>query len=127
VKRLCSRRLLLDAALGYPSLIELLRRAKVSWHGVKLGQPDWGFTSHSLALYFEAHTEDLLLYFIFNAYWEPLEFELPLANQHNPWRRWIDTSLDSPGDIAEWETAPPVETSAWRAAPHSVTVLYARA
>ena len=127
VKRLCLRRLLLDAALGYPSLNQFLRKAKVSWHGVKLGQPDWDFTSHSLALYFEAQTENLLLYFIFNAYWEPLEFELPLANQHNPWRRWIDTSLDSPGDIAEWETAPPVETSMWRAAPHSVTVLYARA
>jgi len=78
-------------------------------------------------VYFEAQTENLLLYFIFNAYWEPLEFELPLANQHNPWRRWIDTSLDSPGDVAEWETAPPVETSAWRARSALRDRSYARA
>ena len=32
-----------------------------------------------------------------NAHREPLEFELPLlAAESGGWRRWIDTSLDSP-------------------------------
>jgi glycogen operon protein len=127
VKLLCARRLLLDADSGCPSLSQLLRVADITWHGVKLGQPDWSAASHSLALCFEAPNENLLVYFILNAYWEPLEFELPLANNGNPWRRWIDTTLDSPADITEWESAPPVEMPIWRAGPHSVTVLYARA
>jgi glycogen operon protein len=121
--------MLLDADLDqrYSSLSQLLRAAERTWHGVKLGQPDWSVTSRSLALYFEARGENLFVYFILNAWREPLEFELPPAEKDNPWRRWIDTSLESPGDIAEWQAAPPVATSAWRAGPHSVTVLYARA
>jgi glycogen operon protein len=129
VKLLCAGRMLLDADLDkrYSSLSQLLRAAERTWHGVKLGQPDWSLTSQSLALYFEARGENLFVYFILNAWREPLEFELPPTDKDNPWRRWIDTSLDSPGDIAEWQAAPPVATPAWRAAPHSVTVLYARA
>jgi hypothetical protein len=40
---------------------------------------------------------------ILNAYWEPLEFELPQTGKHGagPWRRWIDTALDSPYDIVD--------------------------
>ena len=38
--------------------------------------------------------------FILNAYWEPLEFELPpVHGGETQWRRWIDTALDSPHDI----------------------------
>src|SRR4030095_1491735 len=33
------------------SLTELLRHANLSWHGVRLLQPDWGPQSHSLALH----------------------------------------------------------------------------
>ena len=45
----------------------------------------------------------MLFHSIFNAYWEALDFELPRLE--NPWRRWIDTALDSPHDILQWETA----------------------
>ena len=34
-----------------------------------------------------------------------------------PWRRWIDTSLESPNDIVEWQTAPPVPGYTYRAWP----------
>ena len=41
------------------------------------------------------------LHLIFNAYWEPLDFELPPpAPTPRGWRRVIDTSLASPDDIA---------------------------
>ncbi len=40
-----------------------------------------------------------------NAFWEPLDFELPNPPDREPWRRWIDTSLDSPDDIISWQTA----------------------
>jgi isoamylase len=109
------------------SLSQLLREAKRGWHGVKLNRPDWGPSSHSLALTFEAEKERLLFYSIRNAYWEPLDFELPpLDQEHGPvWRRWIDTSLDSPNDIAEWQQAPAVPSSTYRAEAHSVVVLFA--
>jgi len=111
------------------SLNQLLRKAKKAWHGVKLGQPDWGESSHSLAFSVEAPKEKLLFHLILNAYWEPLDFELPQAGDGNQdsWRRWIDTSLDSPQDIVEWPSAPPVPGRSYRAGPRSVVVLFARA
>jgi glycogen operon protein len=106
----------------------MLRKAKKAWHGVKLGQPDWGEASHSLAFSVEAPKETLLFHLILNAYWEPLDFELPQAGDRSQdsWRRWIDTSLDSPQDIVEWQCAPPVPGRTYRAGPRSVVVLFAR-
>jgi glycogen operon protein len=125
---LCSWRLVLQANLEQRSanLNERLRLAERTWHGVKLGQPDWSATSHSVALHTEARNHNLVLYLILNAFWEPLDFELPPASTGNPWRRWIDTSLESPNDIVEWETAPPVATPSYRAEAHSLAILYSR-
>jgi isoamylase len=39
--------------------------------------------------------------------------------------RWIDTFLDSPHDIVDWERAPPVTSHGYRAGPRSVVVLFA--
>jgi len=49
----------------------------VVFHGVKLGQPDWSVDSHSLAVEYAWGPERI--YVIANAYWEPLEFEVPKA------------------------------------------------
>jgi glycogen operon protein len=67
------------------------------------------------------------VYIILNAYWEPLEFELPPTGNGNatPWRRWIDTALDSPLDIVPWQTAKPIRGDMYRAESRSVVVLYA--
>ena len=107
------------------TLNQLLRTGERTWHGVKTGQPDWSVGSHSLALRVVCPHQSLTLYLIFNAYWEPLEFELPEAAGIQ-WHLWIDTALDSPRDISEWCDAPPVSDSAYRAAPHSVVALYSR-
>jgi glycogen operon protein len=107
------------------SLNQLLQKADIRWHGVKLGQPDWSSASHSLAFSAEAKEESLLLYFILNAYWEPLSFEVP-SNNGELWHRWIDTSLDSPYDITEWQCAPPVSGHVYRSGPRSVVALFAR-
>jgi isoamylase len=108
------------------SLNKLLRQAKIIWHGVKLNQPDWGSSSHSVACSLEMRKEELLLHLILNAYWEPLDFELPQPGKGdgNPWRRWIDTTLDSPQDIVPWQTAPSVPGFSYRAGPRSVVVLF---
>ena len=101
----------------------MLEQANKSWHGVKLDQPDWSGHSRSVALYAELKKEGLMFYFILNAYWEPLEFELPTL-ESGTWRRWIDTSLNSPGDIVPWETAPPVPGNKYQVADRSVVMLY---
>jgi glycogen operon protein len=106
------------------SLDRLLRQATVTWHGVKLGQPDWGESSHSLALEAEPEREDFRVYLILNAYWGALEFELPPAGEGGPWRRWIDTSLEAPQDIVSPEIAPPLDDPAYVAAARSVVVLF---
>jgi glycogen operon protein len=94
---------------------------------VKLGQPDWGESSHSIAFTVEIRREKLLFHVILNAYWQPLDFELPRVNEagKNPWRRWIDTALDSPYDILQWETAESVPGYAYRAESRSVVMLFA--
>jgi glycogen operon protein len=108
------------------SLARLIREANKAWHGVKLNRPDWGDNSHSVAFGAELRREKLVIHLILNAYWEPLEFELPpAAPGRRPWQRWIDTSLPSPQDIVEWQTAPPVPGNTYRAGPRSVVVLHA--
>jgi glycogen operon protein len=68
--------------------------------------------------------EKRLVYLILNAYWEPLEFELPPLNG-GPWHRWIDTALDSPMDIVSWQEAQPILCATYRALSRSVVVLIA--
>jgi len=127
---LMERRKLRDVApeREHKSLNQLLLEANKAWHGVKPNQPDWSDHSHGLALSAEIRKEKLFFYLILNAYWEKLEFELPPveSNMGGSWRRWIDTTLDSPEDIVEWEAAAPVLTPAYPAGPRSVIVLFAR-
>jgi glycogen operon protein len=109
------------------TLNQLLQQADLTWHGVRLHEPDWRHASHSVALTARFTKERVLLHVILNAYWEPLEFELPsVANGGpHPWHRWIDTFLDSPHDIVDWEHAPLVPGDRYRAEACSVVALVA--
>jgi isoamylase len=106
------------------SLNVLIEQAHKSWHGVKLHQPDWGDGSRSVALSARLRKEELLFHLILNAYWEALDFELPKP-EGGTWRRWIDTSLDSPDDIVPWHDAPAIPADAYRAGARSVVLLVA--
>jgi isoamylase len=107
------------------SLNQLLKRARQSCHGVRLDQPDWSYDSHSIALYAQLVNEGLDVYAIMNAYWEPLNFELPTLSGGRPWRRWVDTSRDTPEDIVPWCTAPSLSCKEYRVDSRSVVVLFA--
>jgi len=96
------------------SLSALIRDANKAWHGVRLDQPDWGDRSHSMALGAELRQEGVFFHLMLNAYWQPLDFELPSVGDESPWRRWIDTALDSPQDIVPWEEAPTVRAASYR-------------
>jgi glycogen operon protein len=130
VRLLIARRLMrnMEQERRRVSLERLLRDAKKAWHGVKLDQPDWSYFSHSLALSADLPRHDITLFLILNAYWEPLDFELPILTNSRLWRRWIDTSLEPPQEIVEWQLAQPVAgDSIYHAAPRSVVVLGAGA
>jgi isoamylase len=130
LKLLLARRLLRDveAELERKNLEQFLFEANKTWHGVKVGKPDWGPSSHSLAFTAEIPKEKLMFYVAFNSYWEDLEFELPSMEQrlNIPWRRWIDTSLESPADIVDWHIAAPVLGLKYSVASRSIVVLFSR-
>jgi glycogen operon protein len=97
---------------------------RVSWHGVKLDQPDWGWESHSLAMRWHGDHKAWDIYVIFNAYWEKLTFELPPLAGGRRWRRFVDTSLEPPQEIAEAGQEPLLANQhAYGANPRSVVVL----
>jgi glycogen operon protein len=107
------------------NLNEILRQARVEWHGVRLGCPDW--SDESLSLAFTAGTLDgrFLVHGILNAYWEPLTFELPPpAGVHQGWHRGIDTSLDQPEDICDGPDAAPIVDETYRVEPRSIVLLF---
>jgi len=130
VTLLNARRLLRDVEREQQrmSLNQLIRQANKAWHGVKLNQPDWRPISHSIAFTVELRKENLLTHFILNAYWEPLEFELPSVHNggNDIWYRWIDTALDSPHDIVPWQTSPAIPGHRYRAEARSVVALFGR-
>ena len=129
VKLLVARRVLRDIEHERQrmSLNQLIRQANKAWHGVKLNQPDWSDHSHSVALTGEIPREGVFFHLIINAYWEPLDFELPTPGERagSPWRRWIDTSLDAPDDIVEWQVPSPISGNTYRTGPRSVVLLVA--
>jgi len=106
------------------SLVELLRRCAVEWHGVEPYRPDWSPDSHSLALSYFSAEHRFRLHLLVNAWWEPLRFTLPPTGQADGrWHRWIDTALPAPDDIVPWSQAPVLAECGYRVQPRSVVVL----
>ena len=96
----------------------LIRQADLSWHGVRLNQPDWGRASHSVAFTTRYPNEGMLFHVILNAFWEPLDFEfpepltaldIPGAGGSTPSSRPRTTS--STGNALPWSPAPAIGRS----------------
>jgi isoamylase len=101
VKMLINHRLVRDLSENEMSLRELLDQRLITWHGVKLNEPDWAETSHSIAFTVQSLSGSMAMHYVINAYSEPLSFELPRLSldPKHMWKRWIDTNLPSPQDI----------------------------
>jgi glycogen operon protein len=107
------------------SLTEMLRHARIDWHGVQLNQPDWGEHSHSLAFAIRMLGDHF--YLALNAYWEALDFELPPSPASTRgWRRILDTYRPSPDDVHTLAEAPPVVEETYRVQPRSMIMLTAQ-
>ncbi len=106
------------------TLVELLAQARIELSGVRLGQPDTRDDSRSIAL--TIWGRDGVVHLILNAWWGPLEFDVPGQDGGlEPWRRVLDTSLEGPDDLVEWTDAPLVGSTCV-AGPRSVVVLASR-
>jgi len=128
VRTLVGQRRMLGEAFGIEgaSLNEVLREADIQPHGVRLNEPDLRSDSHSLAVTVRGRGSAVLFHVMFNAYWEPLAFELPRLQPgaHAHWRRWIDTYRDAPDDIGD-RLFPPVEGLSYTVQARSLVVLLA--
>ena len=65
------------------SLNQLLEHSRLDWHGVRLGHPDWNDNSHALAFTLRSFHSRFVLHAMLNAYWEPLEFEVPASGRND--------------------------------------------
>ena len=131
VSMLLAARMQRDMAVEDPGLTlnQLLGQSRFEWHGIRLGQPDWGDDSHSIALTAWSLTRRFAFHLMVNAWQEPLAFELPAVSDvpGNCWHRWLDTSLPSPADIVPLGEVPVVAGGTYSLPPHSLAVMLARA
>ena len=128
VQQMIRLRLRFDQGIegGPIPLEEYLSRARIEWHGIELGKPDWGKDSHTLAVALHSFDSSQVRYIAINAYWKPLAFQLPpVTDSPNAgWLRLIDTSLPSPDDIVEERSGWPVIDPEYLVNPRSVVMLH---
>ncbi len=127
VKQLTKQRLLRDAAQPEygMTLMQLMDRNLIHWHGVELFRPDWSEHSYSLAFTMQSLSGQLVLHVMVNAYSESLKFEIPehIHGRECRWKLWMDTSLSSPEDIHEIQEGPAVVGKHYTLLPCSLAVL----
>jgi isoamylase len=103
---------------------------EIVWHGIDPARPDFSYDSRSLAFALDGRRSDRPnfldrdIYVAMNAYTRALEFKIPAAPTGRTWRRIVDTSGESPSDIAEENQAPSVAVlETYRVEAHSMIVL----
>jgi glycogen operon protein len=98
----------------------------LSWHGTRLDQPGWDDpNSRVLAFTLAGFDDDNDLHVMMNMYWEGLDFELPTVEGRS-WAVSIDTSAQSPADIADEGTERAVTGSTYHVPGRSIVVLISK-
>jgi len=102
--------------------------AHVVWHGIKLGQPDWGENSHAIAYELKHPDSEGHIHIMANAWWNPLTFEVPALpiSEEKTWRKVIDTYQNAPSDFIPTDTAPAITNGKCTLMPRSIVVLVAK-
>lgn len=113
----------------HPCIQGLLDRAKcglpkVSLHGELPWESDYGEEARIIAAMFAGYEEtcrqDDIVYVLVNAYWEPVEVELPGLPNRMKWKLAVDTGMTGIGYYEELKT---LETNRIRAEGRSVIIL----
>src|SRR5258708_11931327 len=79
---------------------------RLSWHGHKVGDPDWTGQSRGLAFQMHGWHSQPDIYVMFNAHWESRRFNIPPHEGRWRWKRLADTNLPTPDDISSEQDAP---------------------
>ncbi|MBN1496890.1 MAG: glycogen debranching protein GlgX [Spirochaetes bacterium] len=102
----------------------------ISWHGDRIGKPDWTPSSRSIAMLINGEYADLTngtadsdLYMIFNAEEADRVFEIPEAPSGKRWRIALDTAKASPDDIFGPGEGPILEKDRYPVSGRSTVVL----
>ncbi len=105
------------------------REVGTVWHGVELNEPDWSYESRLLGWHMyeaPATKRGEQIYVIANAHWEAHSCALP-GVKWGQWRRFVDTSLAAPNEIAEATGVfAEIAQDRYFVGPRSVVVLVAR-
>ena len=89
---------------------------RVTWHGTKVGAPDWTGQGRTLAFHLHGRQRQPHFCVLFNAHWEWQNFALPPHDGHWRWQRLVDTNLPTPEDVVE-----EMDAMSLRPADHYVT------
>ena len=107
--------------------------ADITWHGVKVGNPDWADYSRTLAFMLcgkhakRGKVKDNSIYVVMNMYWEKLSFELPQLPLAEKWHMFVNTGFNPPRDIWEPGTEPILENqNSIMVSDRSVVILVAK-
>ncbi len=112
--------------VGQPAGGEMLQ---VVWHGTRPWQADWSASGRvlSFTLHGKANGQHDIIHVMFNAYWEPLPFELPAPPGGNRWHLFANSGTSPPEDVFEPGREPPLpDQGSLSVSGRSAVVLVAR-
>lgn len=103
---------------------------EILWHGQEPVRPDFSAASRELAFALDGRrcdrpgVVDRDFYVAMNAGDRALEFKIPASPSGRPWRRVVDTALESPDDFLDPDRRPEVPVlHSYRVAEHSLIIL----
>src|SRR6185312_8022436 len=88
--------------------------------------PDWSESSRALAFELSEPGGDRV-HVMLNAYWEPLDFELPSLPEGERWLRIADSALAPPADLADPPAPLPEDQREYHLEGRSTAILIATA
>lgn len=107
------------------SYAEIKETNVFDWHGVKLNEPDTNSNSHSLSFTATSKDKSESHQFMFNAFWEELEFELP-EPLGDSWYVQLDTAAEFPNDCFYEKDYPKYKGSTIIVKPRSIVILLSK-
>lgn len=102
-----------------------LRDEDIEWHGLEPSKPQWDKDDKFIAFSLIDERDGQDLYVAFNACNHELDLTLPEKKENKSWHWIANSSLPSPHDFYEEETAPKVEAKHYKMASHSALLLKA--
>jgi glycogen operon protein len=104
---------------------EDIEEPHITWHGVKLNQPDWSEDSRSLAFTLLHPSAKEVIHVMVNAYWKGLRYQVPDPKGKH-WYKVVDTSLEAPDDLIMAGHGQPCKNKYIRVPDRSITILIAQ-